>query len=269
MGKFIDLSGQKFNRLIVIKREENNKDNGSMWQCSCDCGNTTSVSGYNLRSNRIKSCGCLKLEQAKIPKYKTLRYDNIRMYNIWRGIIDRCCNTNNCHFEDYGKRGIQVFEEWKESFCNFYNWAIAHGYKENLTIDRIDNDGNYEPSNCRWTTFKQQSRNRRSNHIITYNNESKTLIEWAETYNILKSTLSERLLNGWSIERALTTPSTEGKRHSSRKVICISTGKEFKSAKEAGDFYKIDRSGIGKCCRGLYSTYGKLENGTKLEWKYL
>jgi hypothetical protein len=269
MSKFIDLTGNKYNRLTVSKRDENNKNNEAMWRCKCECGNTRIVSSRNLKSGRVKSCGCLKEEASHKTNYKTLRYDNIRMYNIWRNVKNRCLNSNDFQYLNYGGRGIKVCDEWIKHFSNFYNWAINNGYKEYLTIDRIDVNGNYEPDNCRWATSKQQARNRRSNHSISYKNETKTLIEWSEILNISKSTLCERLRSGWNIEKAFSTTSEEGKKHNCKKVICITTDKMFNSVKEAAKFYEIDSSGLAKCCNGKYKTYGKLKNGAKLEWKYI
>lgn len=269
MSKFIDLEGNKYNRLTVLKRDKNNKNNEAMWECKCECGNTKIVSSRNLKDGRVKSCGCLKEEVSHKTNYKTLRYDNIRMYDIWKSMKERCLNPNNFEYRSYGGRGITVCDEWQKNFSNFYNWAIKNGYSSSLTIDRINVNGNYEPSNCRWATHKQQARNKRNNHFITYNGETKTLIEWSEIFSILKSTLCERLRNGWSVEKALLTTSEEGKKHNIRKVICITTNKIFNSVKEAGEFYNIDRSGITKCCKGKLKTYGKLQDKIKLKWEYI
>jgi hypothetical protein len=118
---------------------------------------------------------------------------------------NRCNNPNVEHYETYGGRGISVCKDWENSFLNFYIWSMNNGYNKNLTIDRIDVNGNYEPNNCRWVTNKEQARNTRRNRVLTYNNETHCISEWAEIKNIKPSTLLRRLDLGWSIEKALTT----------------------------------------------------------------
>lgn len=134
---------------------------------------------------------------------------NTRIYCIWDGMKQRCRNSKSKRYKDYGGRGIKICSEWldkENGFINFYNWSMANGYKENLTIDRIDIDGNYEPLNCRWITNKEQQKNKRNNRYIVYNNENKTISEWAQIYNINTGTICSRLQSGWDIEKALTTP---------------------------------------------------------------
>lgn len=130
-----------------------------------------------------------------------------RIHSIYKGMKDRCRYKTNDNYMRYGGRGIKVCEEWLSDFMNFYNWAINNGYKDNLTLDRIDSNGNYEPSNCRWLTYKEQANNTRRNNYITYNNETHSLTEWAEILGIKRSTLSNRIVTKhWSIEKAFTTP---------------------------------------------------------------
>lgn len=159
MGNFIDLTGQKFGRLTVIKRGEN-IDNHAGWICQCECGNIVNVNGKYLREGKTTSCGCYHnelLRERSLTHGKT----HTRLYRIWANIISRCCNSNVDCYEYYGGRGISICDEWKNNFENFYEWSINNGYNEQLTIDRINNDGNYEPSNCRWVTMKEQCKNRR------------------------------------------------------------------------------------------------------------
>lgn len=202
MKKVKDLSGQKFGRLIANKflRIENHK---AVWLCKCDCGNLTEVRGVELTKGHTKSCGCLRKDVcANINK--THNKTNTRLYHIWCDIKKRCYNSNYKSYKNYGLRGIAVCDEWLSDFMNFYDWAMSHGYDDTLTIDRIDVNGNYEPSNCRWATLKQQARNTRRNRYYTINGVTHCLSEWCEIYNINHKRVECRLnkLN-WSIEEAL------------------------------------------------------------------
>lgn len=204
MGKFIDRTGQKFGRLTLLKRVENNKFNQVQWRCKCDCGKEVIVKSYSLTTGQTKSCGCLKKEQDYINIIK-IKHNmiNTRLYNIWKHMKNRCYNSNNKRHKFYFDKGITVCDEWKNDFMNFYNWAIKNGYKDNLTIDRINNNGNYEPSNCRWATITEQNNNQSKNIKIKYKNKIYTLNELSEKYNIKKNTLYSRIKRNWSIERAL------------------------------------------------------------------
>lgn len=207
MGKFIDLTGQRFGRLTAFCREDFVKKDGkkeTAYLCKCDCGDVRKVLAYNLKNGHTESCGCLSLEKrtkARTTHHKT----GTRIYRIWRGMKTRCENSNDYHYEYYGGRGINVCSEWQR-FEPFYNWALANGYAKSLTLERIDNNGNYEPSNCRWATIKEQCNNRRTSRIITHNNVSHTLSEWAAIAKIKRGTLAYRIDNGWSIDDALNTP---------------------------------------------------------------
>lgn len=126
-----------------------------------------------------------------------------RLYRIWANIKTRCYNQNDPHFSRWGGRGITVCDRWKDNFQAFYAWAIFHGYQDDLTIDRIDNDGNYEPSNCRWITVKEQNLNKRNVNFITYNGQTKSLPEWTKELNLGKDTIRQRLRRGWTPEECL------------------------------------------------------------------
>ncbi|MBO7677730.1 MAG: hypothetical protein J6S49_09510 [Erysipelotrichaceae bacterium] len=209
MGKYIDLTGQKFGRLTVLgiyKRATHGKT--FTWKCKCDCGNETFVSGNHLKSKSgAKSCGCLKKQKCSENGMKNFKHGMGRtpLYETWTSMKKRCKNPENLNYINYGGRGITVCEEW-EDFTTFYNWAISNGYVHGLTLDRIDNNKGYSPDNCRWTTMKNQARNRRNNRFITYKGETKTVAEWAESIGMKRDTLETRLINNWSIERALETP---------------------------------------------------------------
>ena len=150
--RLIDLSGQRFNRLTVIKRSEFQSSRiHPEWLCVCDCGNETLVRGHNLRNGNTKSCGCLKDGNARTHDASTTR-----LAHIWYGIRKRCHNNNAHNYRRYGGRGIELCKEW-QNFESFMDWAFGHGYADDLTIDRIDNDGNYEPSNCHWVTKSENA----------------------------------------------------------------------------------------------------------------
>lgn len=204
-----DLTGQTFGKLYVIKRVTNRKKKCGqqqvMYLCKCECGNETIVSYDNLK-RQTRSCGCLQKE-ATSNLNKTHGLTKTRLYRMWCNMRNRCSNTNMKAYKDYGGRGIKVCEEWKNNFINFYNWAINNGYKENLTIDRIDNDGDYEPSNCRFSTIEQQAHNKRNSIMLSYKEETKHISVWAKEYNITRATLWKRLfILNWDIEKALTKP---------------------------------------------------------------
>ena len=119
---------------------------------------------------------------------------------------ERCYCENHQQFKDYGGRGIIICDEWKNDFNSFYEWALNNGYQDNLTIDRINNNGNYEPENCKWSTRKEQSNNQRTNRLLTYNNKTQTVSQWAEEVGLNKHTLQTRISRGWSVEDALCRP---------------------------------------------------------------
>lgn len=204
MGKFIDLTGQRFGRLVAVQTNGKNSNGQLKWLCHCDCGNVVTVERANLVRGHTQSCGCYREEIKKLEK-KTHGQTGTRIFHIWVGIKQRCYNSNAHNFKNYGGRGITVCEEWRNSFEVFYEWAMSHGYSDDLSIDRIDVNGNYCPENCRWVTAIEQCNNRRSNHNITYNGETHTLTEWAIKTGINQRTLENRIRSGWTIEKALTT----------------------------------------------------------------
>ena len=207
MSKPIDLSGNRYGRLVVICRTDKKDTNNSRsyWECVCDCGNKTIVHRTNLVSGRTTSCGCLHREIAKDQATKH-NCTGTRLYRIWDGLRNRCNNPKHPNYNNYGGRGISVCSEW-DDFENFSKWSMANGYRDDLTIDRVDNDGNYEPSNCRWATKKVQANNTRKTIKITYNGDTKTLSEWAEIVGIRREYLWRRIYKrNWPIAKALTTP---------------------------------------------------------------
>lgn len=168
MPNLINLTGESFGRLTVIERC-GSIDGHAAWLCKCICGNTTVVNGKWLRAGRTTSCGCYHKEMLS-KRSKTHGMTNTRLYRIWHDMKNRCFYEKDKHFKDYGGRGITVCAEWKNSFEKFSEWAIKNGYSDTLTIDRINNDGNYEPQNCRWATRKQQCENRAKKGSRNYGN---------------------------------------------------------------------------------------------------
>jgi hypothetical protein len=207
MKKVVDITGKNFNNLLVIKQAyiENRH---VYWLCKCDCGKECIVQGNRIKSGHTKSCGCRKqnIFDNGGPN-KTHGSSKSRLYRIWAGMIRRCCNPNSEKFKkDYQDRGITICPEWRD-FSVFSKWAINNGYRNDLTIDRKDNDKGYYSENCRWATAKQQGNNKQNNINITYKGQTHTLAQWVEILGTIKyGTLYNRIVNGWSIEDAFNIP---------------------------------------------------------------
>lgn len=256
---YMDLIGQKFNKLKVIERVED-KNHKRMWLCECECGNRIIVCTGDLRNGHTKSCGCLSIykydklditnkkfgnltaiekvseewdkwlckcscgEYITLPirtlirgniiscgcipplkeRDKKKRLSNSRLYNIWANMKQRCSNPNATESENYYYRGIKVCDEWVSSFECFYIWANENGYTDDLTIERIDVNGNYEPSNCTWIPLSQQGLNKTTSHLLTYNGKTKPMSSWAKELGINYGTLNSRINDSkWSVEKAL------------------------------------------------------------------
>lgn len=203
MPQYIDLTKQRFGRLLVKNRSGTHHLGGALFLCKCDCGKTIEVRAQSLRQGHTKSCGCFNSDQKRdicIERNTTHGLTGTRTYHIWENMLGRCLNKASTTYAKYGARGISVCERWRK-FENFFNdmgeCPLAH------TLDRIDSRGNYEPNNCRWATMKEQQNNRLNNRHITYAGETLTLMQWAEKVGIKRETISRRLEMGWTIERAL------------------------------------------------------------------
>lgn len=197
--KYGDLTGKKFGKLQVLEKDYSHGNHETWWLCQCDCGNIKSVRQSPLVNYRVSSCGCYKRELL-IKKHYIHGLTDSRLHIIWMAMRQRCNIETNKLFRYYGGRGIKVCDEWNKDFISFYNWAIKNGYQDNLTIDRIDVNGDYEPSNCCWIPQKEQCRNRRNTIYVTHDGQKKPLSEWAEILEIPYSRLIQRYKNGWNEE---------------------------------------------------------------------
>jgi len=202
--RFKDLTGQVFGRLTVRYHYGKNKHSHNLWYCECECGNHSTPTTNDLLRGKTNSCGCLANELT-VERNTTHDMADTRLYRIYAHMKDRCLNPNDKNYIHYGERGIKIANEWSD-FEGFRDWALKNGYQENLTIDRIDVNGGYEPSNCRWTTMKVQGNNKRDNIFIVYNGKRQTLKQWAEELNVKYSTLYYRIVKKkWSVDRAFET----------------------------------------------------------------
>lgn len=205
-----NLSGKRFGKLIAIDVAGKDKRGNLLWNCVCDCGNTKIIRGSKLKSGEIKSCWCSQHiftdERCKNISRAKIKHglSGSRLYYIYDNMIRRCYNESCEKYANYGGRGITVCDQWRNDRQAFFDWAMASGYADDLTIDRIDVNGNYCPENCTWSTQKEQANNRTSNKAIEYNGELHTVAEWAEILGINSTTIYKRLSDGWSIEDALS-----------------------------------------------------------------
>jgi len=199
-----DLTGMTFGNLTVIEYAYSKKY--AYWKCRCKCGEETFVRSSHLIAGAVKSCGCVNSEigkrTVKSAQNANRKHDESksRLHVIWTNMKQRCGNSKNAGYKDYGGRGIKICHEWENCYIAFRDWALTNGYREDLTIDRIDNNGNYEPSNCRWANKEIQSNNQRRNINITYKNEIKTASEWAKELGISRTTFYRWLNQGKTID---------------------------------------------------------------------
>lgn len=203
MSKFIDITGNRYNHLQVIEKHETLKGGIVVWKCLCDCGNYTYVRGKNLKNGAVKSCGCIMHNE---PYNVTHNSSKTALYRRWQSMKSRCYNKNFPGYKNYGGRGIRVCDEWKNSFEKFRDWALSTMDNENLTLERIDNNGNYCPENCRWATIKEQANNRRSCLIFEYNGKKQNLLQWCNELKLDYKLVHNRLYKlHWSFEKAISS----------------------------------------------------------------
>lgn len=197
----LNLAGQRFGRLTAISKTDKRRNRTVVWLCECDCGNTKEVSSVCLTNGFIKSCGCLRREKGSDHGRKMMTkhgWYGTRVYRVWHGMVCRCDEPSNSQYPNYGGRGIKVCDEWRNNPKAFCEWAMANGYSDNLTIDRIDVDGNYEPNNCRWVTIEKQQGNKRNNVNITYMGKTQCVAAWAREVGLNQMSIYERVRKGWA-----------------------------------------------------------------------
>ena len=252
--------GAKYARLTVLKFLPNSKV-----ECLCDCGNTHIVHRNHLRRGDIKSCGCLR---------KELRhgYSNTRLYHIWENMLQRTTNPNAYEYANYGGRGISVDARWR-NFTGFLEWA-KESYSPKLTIDRIDNDLDYSPENCRWATRVEQNNNTTKNRLVTCDNTTMTISSWSKHTGVNAKAITYRLQHGWEVHRALyeqTTRVTKSNGGASHRTTCVPVIqynlnmqfiREWESMVDAARELGLSSACIGRCCKG------KLKTSGGFVWKY-
>lgn len=236
MGKFIDLSGQRFGKLVAIERVvDYRRPSGkseARWKCVCDCGRETFSDSWSLTHGVKTSCGCATHDLLSASMMKThTKHPEIainfkkmatthgesktRLYHIWSGMKSRCNDAGCAGYENYGGRGVRVCIEWENDYLSFKAWALSHGYDENArrgqcTLDRIDVNGDYCPENCRWISQKEQMQNKRNTHYVTHNGETHSVAEWSKILGVPVNTLYSRLgWLGWTEEQALAENGAE------------------------------------------------------------
>ena len=191
------LIGKKFNMLTIVSYKKNGKYNKNYFVCKCDCGKTKEIRASHILNDNQYSCGCIKSKYADTKVGKAI-------YDTWNRMMHRCYDKNHHKFSRYGARGVKLCEEWKNNYNEFYKWAINSNFQLGLSIDRINNNGDYEPSNCRWATRKQQMRNTSRNRYITYRGETHSLAEWCEMLDVKYGTALSRLHRGKPLDQVFS-----------------------------------------------------------------
>lgn len=233
MNAFGDIApGQVFGRLTVTEASEPRRGS-AYWKCSCACGGTSVVRAWRLRTGETLSCGCLQRESVSTRNYRH-GMTRSREHNAWSKMIQRCADPNYRFFNRYGGRGITVCERWRDSFEAFAS-DMGMAPSPQHSIDRIDNDGHYEPGNCRWATRLEQARNTSRNRILTAFGRSQCLQAWADELGLCSTSLIERLDRGWDVERAVSTPPRASRRNRKALGIAVPPLAELIDALERGE----------------------------------
>lgn len=201
-----DLFGKRFGKLTVLERLPANSHGEAIWVCRCDCGNTHLATSYNLTRGKTKQCRECMIKQIADTN-RTHGCQPKRLHEIYSNMKTRCHNPKYELWHRYGGRGIKICDEWEKSFESFRDWAFSSGYSEELTLDRINNDGDYCPENCKWSTVTEQANNRRTNRMLTLHGETDTMANWSRRLNLPYWLIQKRVDNyKWSDEKALTEP---------------------------------------------------------------
>lgn len=200
MSRIIDLAGERFGKWTVLEKRNKATSGNYKWLCRCSCGNEVEVDGNSLRSG--KSTGC---RRCAVPHNRT-KYTGDPIQTIWAGMKQRCYDPNQNRYNIYGGRGILIYQKWLDDPTKFYEWAYSNGYKEGLSIERVDNDKGYIPSNCKFIPLSKQAENRRTNNYIELNGKTKTLSKWCRDLGMNRGTVRGRLRRGWTVEEAFYIP---------------------------------------------------------------
>lgn len=199
-----DLTGRRYGKLLVLKNSGLKVNSEILWTCICDCGKNKNCKTGALRHGLNISCGCMNGGKTHGDWSKRIRH-------IYVNMKSRCYKPTDVNYHNYGGRGIVICNEWLIDYSSFKIWAYENGYSDDLSIDRKDSNGNYSPSNCKWSTPTEQARNTRVNRLVTFNNKTQCISAWAEEVGINQSRIIRRIANGWSIEKAISTPTDKNK----------------------------------------------------------
>lgn len=260
--KAIDLTGQRFGRLTVIRRCGTSKDGQKVYECRCDCGNIRQIRSGNLRNAHTISCGCLAREKTVQRNRDAAKHGGCgtRLYGIWLDMRQRCSWEDSINWHLYGGRGIKVCDEWQDSFESFRDWSLENGYNEERTIDRIDVNGNYCPENCRWATLDEQNNNKRNCVYVTINGITKTVTEWCRETGVSRTAAYSRIRSGWNPADAVTvTDPNVGKRRASAakfKPVVVDGKHRFESITAAARHLGVSPHLVSHAVRNGHKTGG-------------